>query len=29
MLNLNDITVRLGGQTILNRASAAVPPGAG
>ncbi|MGB3722726.1 MAG: ABC-F family ATP-binding cassette domain-containing protein [Pacificimonas sp.] len=27
MLNLNGITVRLGGRTILDRASAAVPPG--
>ena len=27
MLNLNGITVRLGGRTILDRASAALPPG--
>ena len=28
MLNINGITVRLGGRTILDRATAAVPPGA-
>ena len=28
MLTIKDITVRLGGRTILERASAAVPPGA-
>ncbi len=27
MLNLNGITVRLGGRTILDNASAALPPG--
>ncbi len=27
MLNLNGITVRLGGRTILDGASAALPPG--
>ncbi|MEM8825392.1 MAG: ABC-F family ATP-binding cassette domain-containing protein [Pseudomonadota bacterium] len=27
MLNLNDITVRLGGRTIIDRATAAIPPG--
>ena len=27
MLNLNGITVRLGGRTIIDRASAAIPPG--
>ena len=26
MLNLNGITVRLGGRTILDRAAAALPP---
>jgi ATP-binding cassette subfamily F protein 3 len=26
MLTINDITVRLGGRTILDRASAALPP---
>ena len=28
MITINDITVRLGGHTILDRAAAAVPPGA-
>jgi len=28
MLNINGLTVRLGGRTILDRASAAIPPGA-
>ena len=28
MLNINAITVRLGGRTILDRATAAIPPGA-
>ncbi len=28
MLNFNNVTVRLGGRTILDRASAALPPGA-
>ncbi|WP_309612039.1 ABC-F family ATP-binding cassette domain-containing protein [Sphingomonas sp.] len=28
MLNINGITVRLGGRTILDRATAAIPPGA-
>ena len=28
MLTINGLTVRLGGRTILDRASAAVPPGA-
>ena len=27
MLTINGITVRLGGRTILDRASAAIPPG--
>src|SRR3982751_7074386 len=27
MLNINAITVRLGGRTILDRATAAIPPG--
>ena len=29
MLNFKDVTVRLGGRTILDRASAALPPGSG
>ena len=28
MLNINAITVRLGGRLILDRATAAIPPGA-
>ena len=28
MLNINEVLVRLGGRTILDRASAAIPPGA-
>ena len=28
MLNINGITVRLGGRTILDRATAPIPPGA-
>ena len=28
MLNINAITVRLGGRMILDRATAAIPPGA-
>ena len=28
MLTINGITVRLGGRTILDRATAAIPPGA-
>src|SRR5207244_12715318 len=28
MITINNITVRLGGHTILDRASAAIPPGA-
>ena len=27
MLNIRDITVRMGGRTILDRATAAIPPG--